>query len=394
MRVTFVIPYFAPAWAYGGPPRLAYDLGRQLVKADHTVHVLTTDALDGVSRAAPAIETLDGMYVQRLPNVGNALAWKYKLFFPRGFVGAIGAATRTSDVVHLFDFRDYQNAVAYRALRRARIPFVLSAVGELPRASGIKRPVKMVYDLLVGFRMVRKASALIAQTPEEASWYCKLGGQPSQIRILPLAVDLDGLPAPTDHGAFRRRLGVNTSERLVLFLGRIHAYKGLDVLIRAFATIRAHDTSVRLVIAGRDDGFLESARALARQVAPPESVLFAGPIYGADRFQAYRDADVFALTPTHAEQTSLAALEAAACGTPVLVTEQAPIPGLDASGGGLTVRNGVETIAAGLERLLAGDRAAAGERAARLVRDRFALSSIGRELEKLYADVIGQANGA
>ena len=64
---------------------------------------------------------------------------------------------------------------------------------------------------------------------------------------------------------------------------------------------------------------------------------FAGPLYGSDRFTAYGDADVFCLTPRHWEETSVAALEAAACGTPVVVTEQSEIPGLDASGGGFVV---------------------------------------------------------
>ena len=83
-------------------------------------------------------------------------------------------------------------------------------------------------------------------------------------------------------------------------------------------------------------------------------VRFVGPLYGDERFAAYADADVFCLTPPHWEETSVASLEAAASGTPVVLTEQADIPGIEAAGGGFVVR--LETaairdaIAAALER--------------------------------------------
>ncbi len=384
MRLTYVIPYFAPAWGYGGPPRLTFDLARQLARAGHAVHVLTTDALDGSSRARPSFETMAGITVQRLPNVSNRLAWEYKLFFPRGFRSALQAALATSDMVHLFDFRDYQNAVALPFLERSGVPFVLSALGELPRATGPKRPIKYVYDLLVGYRLLRRAAALLAQTPEEAEWYARLGGRADRIHVLPLAVALDSLPVATAPGTFRRKHGLEASHRVVLFLGRIHEYKGLDVLLRAFAKMRRHRDEVRLVIAGRDDGYLDTADRMAAELTPPGSVIFSGPVYGDDRFAAYRDADLFAITPSHAEQTSLAALEAAACGTPVLTTVHAPIPGLDAAGAGLTVAYDVAAVHEAMVKLLDADSASAGARAACLVRERFSLTSVSQQLETLY----------
>ena len=73
-----------------------------------------------------------------------------------------------------------------------------------------------------------------------------------------------------------------------------------------------------------------------------------------DRFAAYGDADVFCLTPRHWEETSVAALEAAACGTPVVVTEQSEIPGLGASGGGFVVPLRNEEILGAVSAALAG----------------------------------------
>src|SRR5436190_1125084 len=83
--------------------------------------------------------------------------------------------------------------------------------------------------------------------------------------------------APAEPGAFRRTHGLGADDRVVLFLGRIHEYKGLDVLLRAFAQVRAEQSNVRLVIAGRDDGYLDTARRLAAELTSTGSVVFSGP---------------------------------------------------------------------------------------------------------------------
>jgi glycosyltransferase involved in cell wall biosynthesis len=385
VRVTYLIPYFAPAWAYGGPPRLAYDMARHLTERGHVIDVLTTDALDNRERASSRRETLDGISVTRFPNLSNWLAWKYKIFLPVGFGRALGGALEGAQVAHMFDFRDYQNAVALSKLRRAHVPYVLSALGELPRATGPKRWMKLVFDVLYGWRLIRHAAALLAQTEDEASWYCRLGARPSQIRQVPLAVDLEAIDDSRPRGAFRQAHGIAATDKMVLFLGRIHTYKGVDLLIRAFAGVAAARPDVCLVIAGRDDGALAELESLARRLVPGK-VVFSGPVYGEARFDAYRDADLFAITPSHAEQTSLAALEACACGTPTLVTEQAPIPGLDTAGAGLTVPYDVDAVRGALFQLLDADRATMGPRAAEMVRERFSWPAVVRVVEATYVE--------
>jgi glycosyltransferase involved in cell wall biosynthesis len=389
MRITYVIPFFAPAWGYGGPPRVAFDMARHLVTRGHQLDVLTTDAYDADQRLEPSEETMDGVFVHRARNLNNRWAWQFKVFLPLGFGQMFREYARESDIIHFFDFRSFQNAVAVQALPpSASPPYLLSAFGELPRATGVKRPIKIVYDLVFGFRMLRGAARVLAQTPEEAAEYRRFGCPDEQIRQLPLAVSLDELASAPPPGRFRAQLGISPTEHVVLFLGRIHEYKGIELLIRAFAEISRSRSDVRLVIAGRDDGFLGSARALAASLTAPERVLFPGPIYGANRFAAYRDADVFAITPTHAEQTSLAALEACAVGTPVLVTEQAPIPGLEAAQAGLMVPSQLHAVSTALANLLdRQDRAEMGCRAAALVRDHFSWDTVTGVLESIYAEV-------
>ena len=64
MKILQVTPYFAPAWAYGGPPRVMFEYATGLVARGHEVAVFTTDVLDEHMRATPSRETIDGVDVR------------------------------------------------------------------------------------------------------------------------------------------------------------------------------------------------------------------------------------------------------------------------------------------------------------------------------------------
>jgi len=393
MKLLIIIPYYAPAWAYGGPPKLMSEAAARLVERGHAVTVYTTDALDAAGRVRAREAVVDGVQVRYFANVSNGLAWR-KIFLPRGFVPAIGRTAAQFDVIHLCDQRTVQNWFAYRAARQAGVPYILSAFGELPRAQGVRAALKWLYDVTGGYAQLRHAARAIAQTESEARAYVQFGVSRERVALVPLAVDLREFDPLPPLGTFRRAHGFPDDAPLVLFLGRIHEYKGLGVLLEAFADV-ARDTprdapQARLAIVGRDDGYLGTLQARIAALGLAGRVRFCGPAYGADRIAAYADADVFALTPSHAEETSLAALEACAAGTPVIVTQQAAIPWLDEADAGVTVRYERAQIAAALRRLL-GDaalRARLGTNARRLVRERFDWPQVIAQLERVYAAAI------
>src|SRR5215470_13375699 len=88
VRIAFVIPYFYPAWQYGGTPRSAFELARGLVRRGHSVQVLTTDS-GGETRLRdiPDSHTRDveGIQVRYYSNVSNRLAYRHRLFWPPEF---------------------------------------------------------------------------------------------------------------------------------------------------------------------------------------------------------------------------------------------------------------------------------------------------------------------
>jgi glycosyltransferase involved in cell wall biosynthesis len=141
-----------------------------------------------------------------------------------------------------------------------------------------------------------------------------------------------------------------------------------------------------LAVVGRDDGQWEEIAARHRVLLQTGSLRFLGALYGPERFHAYADADLFALTPRHWEETSVAALEAGASGTGLVLTEQSDIPGLVESGGGLVVPCQVEAVRAALRSALPRT-AELGDRAREHVRAQHGREAVVAQLERTLAAV-------
>ena len=153
------------------------------------------------------------------------------------------------------------------------------------------------------------------------------------------------------------------------------------------------DDATILAIVGRDDGEWGALEARFHSLLADGRIRFAGALYGQDRFMAYRDADVFCLTPRHWEETSVAALEAAACGTAVVLSEQAEIPGLQEAGGGYVVPLAEASIQAAVIAALA-DPEGLGTRARALIARQHAADVVVDRLEKLLLEAATVRGGS
>ncbi|MDI1460102.1 D-inositol-3-phosphate glycosyltransferase [Catellatospora sp. KI3] len=168
-------------------------------------------------------------------------------------------------------------------------------------------------------QVVEQADRLIANTPTEARELIDLYGAPlERVAIVAPGVDLQRF-RPGARAAARARLGLPERGRIVAFVGRIQPLKAPDVLIRALAEADATDVTA-LIVGGPSGSGLDRPTALielADTLGVRDRVRFLPPQAGDRLADVYRAADVVAV-PSHNESFGLVALEAQACGTPVV----------------------------------------------------------------------------
>ncbi|HEV2992912.1 MAG TPA: glycosyltransferase [Acidimicrobiia bacterium] len=244
--------------------------------------------------------------------------------------------------------------------------------------------------------VLRCADVVVASTPDEAA---ALSAEPDadrdRVEIIPPGVD-HALFSPSEPRAARRRLGLPTDRPLLLFVGRIQPLKGVDVAVRALAALRARDAEL-VVVGGPSgaDGPPEVARlrALAEDLGVTARVRWVRPVPHDRLADWYRAADV-CLVPSRSESFGLVALEAAACGTPVVAANVGGLRTLvdhDESGFLVDGRDPDE-YAAPIQALLdaPGRAAAMGSRAAARA-GRYTWSIAAARLRRLYADLAVRA---
>lgn len=197
----------------------------------------------------------------------------------------------------------------------------------------------------------------------------------------PVAIIPNGVHVPDYHP---KR---GASPRTLLFLGRIHPNKGLDVLLPAWREVQEAFPRWRLRIVGPDnEGHLTAMQALAAGLGL-QRVNFDGPAYGPAKLQAYREAELFIL-PSYSENFGMSVAEALAAGTPAIVTNCAPWSGLERESAGWWIDLGVEPLVACLKQAMAMDPAelaAMGLRGREWMLRDFGWTDIGRQMSDTYA---------
>ena len=247
MRVLHVSPYFPPAIPYGGPPASVLGLCQALQRAGVDVDVLTTTANgDAPLAASPAGgDRFDGVPVRYVATS-----------FPRRFFGArvrepLIAGLARADVCHIHGVWNVPEWWASYLARARKVPYVVSPRGMLqPQAVRQGRWRKRVAYRLLDRANLRGAALLHATSEQEADALRDLQlGVP--IAVVPNGVDLDA--APRAPRGYRSHLGIPSDALVVLYLGRMHRIKRLDLVADAFAALRTTNPSAHLVLAGHDE---------------------------------------------------------------------------------------------------------------------------------------------
>ncbi|GAH56359.1 unnamed protein product, partial [marine sediment metagenome] len=152
----------------------------------------------------------------------------YTLFFAPSLIPYIRKNISKFDVIHMQDFRTFLNVVAYFYAKKFGIPYVLSAHGSVLRSGYFPKQLKKwIFDIILGYKMLRNASRLIALSELEVKEYQSFGISKNMITIIPNAIDPEGVSNSLNPGYFKEKYKIKETF-LISFVGRIHKIKGLD----------------------------------------------------------------------------------------------------------------------------------------------------------------------
>jgi glycosyltransferase involved in cell wall biosynthesis len=389
MRVAHVMAYFAPAYRYGGPPRTVHALCGALTDAGVSVDVFTTTANGDVELSAADRAGFSAAYpIHYFPRVGPP-----RLFWAPALRHALRNAVRGFDLVHIHGLWNATVVAAARIARSANVPYVVTPRGMLEAGAMAQGPWrKALLYKAVQRQDLAGAAMLHATSAGEASTIAALDLGPP-IAFVPNGVDVR--EAARQRGTIARaRLNLADDAPLIVFLGRLHPIKRLDLLAAAFAQVRAGRPDAHLVIAGPDEGGLRTT-VEGWLGAHAARTTFTGHL-GADETQALLDATDVLVQCSDSESFGMSVAEALAAGVPVVATDTCPWEIVDREACGFWVPQNADAIARAIIAIV-NDRAAAarmGARARELVRREFSWPVVASRLAIEYERIVSGGSRA
>ena len=301
------------------------------------------------------------------------------------FCTALKETAAIADVVHDHGLWLLSNLQAGWAAAAAGKPFVVSTRGMLsPPALSFSRARKCAFWKLLQGPVIRRASCIHATSGQEYD-ELRAFGLRHPIAVIPNGIDVPDLVLEP--------LAAAGGKQVVLFLGRLHPKKGIELLLQAWAKVEPGHSGWQLSLIGSgEEWYVRELQALSRNLDLGR-VSFGGATYGAAKWDVYRAADLFVL-PSLNENFGLTAAEALAAATPVIATTGTPWSRLEAEGCGWWVEPTPYALAAALTAAMAMPRPALREMGLKgrewMLRD-FSWNRVAQDMADVYAWLVGRA---
>lgn len=211
---------------------------------------------------------------------------------------------------------------------------------------------------------------------------------------VPNPVGLDELDPIPIRNSFHKLHPELQGKPYLLFLSRLAAGKGLDLLADAFAKLIERGFDMQLVVIGNDYGAKENLELQVVQLGIQDRVHILGPAYGRDKAAAFAGASCFCLASEH-ESFGLVIAEAIACRTPVVISDTCHFPEITETGAGIETKREPNAIANAIERVLSAslaERTRMGEAGRTLVEEKYTYEAVGKASIVAYEQARSRCN--
>lgn len=381
MKILHVVPSFFPAKRWGGPIFSTLALCDWAAsQPDVKVRVHSTDAAGPVrnDRIEPRqrVRTMSAGYevIYHRRIAGHAIA--------PGLLLALPIAIFRADIVHVTGTYSFPTLPTLALARLLRRPVVWSPRGAIQAAHEWRdAPRQRVKRLFEWTARHIAPNTLLMVTAESEARATSARMPRMRIEVVPNSVELP--PKAQLNGRKWRPAG----KLRLIFLGRVHEKKGINLLIEALSQLDAY-VELDVYGAGSNDYLMELLE-LVRRLGLNERVRFHGHVDGAGKTAAFREADLFVL-PSHSENFGIAIAEALAHGVPVITTRNTPWTSLDEVGCGRCIDLSVAELVDTINKTGAGDLANMGELGRDWMAREFSPDCVNQKLLELYRNVLAR----
>ena len=274
------------------------------------------------------------------------------------------------------------------------------SLGAVKYQSLVEIPQVANTRLRIEREILERANCVVATSPQEQETLRSLVSTRGQIEVIPCGTDTTNFRLTSKTQA-RTKLKLDSREKVILYVGRFDERKGIETLVRAFALLKERDLkNIKLMIVGGSSANMPDGAERGRienivnELGLKDSTIFVGRI-GHDVLPLYYTAADVCVIPSHYEPFGLVAIEAMACGVPVVASNVGGLKFtiIPKETGLLVEPKDVEAFAEGIQRILFDDLWVRKMRkqASANVNQRFSWTGVAIQLSELYRHVLARS---
>jgi glycosyltransferase involved in cell wall biosynthesis len=312
-RLCIVTHTFLPH--IGGIERVVYEQNKRLLHRNFEPTVVT-NRID-----TPKSYVVDGIKVECYGslNTGFRLGIPYSIPTVTSLETFL-KAVKSSEIVHAHGHPYLSSLIAAKLAKRYSKPFVLTQHNTFIEYDSVFDNIERLNDLAVGKETLKEADKIITVSNATKDYVLSLGAKPEKIKVLHNGVDLVHFrPLTGKREEMRRKLGIPQSSIVVLTVRRLVYKNGIDTLIEGANIAVRKNPKITFLVVGKGPD-LNNVQMRIRQLGIENNFRLTGFVKDEDLPFYYNAADFFVLPSKSGEGLPLVALEAMACGLPVIAT--------------------------------------------------------------------------
>ncbi|MHA1292957.1 MAG: glycosyltransferase family 4 protein [Promethearchaeota archaeon] len=352
-KILRTVPFFSPAFGYGGPVVHTLNVSEIQVKMGHDVRVLTTNILthEVISSNLPRFEIYNGIKIHRYPI-------KFRLGKTHYFITPTiinGFLKYDYDIIHSHSYRTFQTDMATVMSKIKKKPFVFTAHGTLREMylldllAGQKSSEKRMkmHDLVFKKIFLNNIDRVIVHSYHEKLWTMKFNIPEEIIRVIPHGVDIKKFSDLSLREKFVKKFKVK--EKMILYVGRLlRNYRNVEYIIKIMKDLIKEYNNVKFWLVGHsyDKEYEMDLKKLVKSLDLDQYVNFITTPTREDIIGAYQTANMVVFPMTNSDGFGIPLLEAGAARCPIISTNRGPAPELVINGktGFLTEIDNIEHL--------------------------------------------------